>query len=395
MKRQSAIKSVRIKSELFLLVLRHGWIGTAIFGLLSLLFSKPKWILIPIAVFGIFITAMYRVSRKYQDRKSRKIEFSVLCTVLPLIFMPAFFLLGGGLKGGNFLLYMLSSFTSVLLMDGWILISNLILHAISFTAVMVFGYLHPSVIMLFCATDSRIEYVMITAAFLYAGWSIGSALSMIMRNFRESQKMATELLRQITDTTVRDPLSGAYNRGYLVDCLNKHIAAAEDGTGSVFSIIMFDLDHFKDINDKYGHLAGDECIRTLARTIKDSLRSSDIVARYGGEEFVCVLPGAADTPAYRRAEAIRKKLEQTHLSGRVDVPITISGGVAMYRPGMTSAQLISVADEYLYLAKRRGRNQIVWRAGELSPDPNEVLHGTIFTAEHHPGRRSTDRDDEK
>ncbi|MFZ6847346.1 diguanylate cyclase [Undibacterium sp. RuRC25W] len=130
------------------------------------------------------------------------------------------------------------------------------------------------------------------------------------------------------------------------------------------ALIMLDVDHFKQFNDIYGHPAGDECLRTIAKVLKGStLRSSDIVARYGGEEFVVILPSidtqTAGKVAARIVDSI-SKLKMPHLAGEGGV-VTVSAGVAVASPVLGSSQknLINVADNSLYEAKHAGRNRMV------------------------------------
>ena len=153
---------------------------------------------------------------------------------------------------------------------------------------------------------------------------------------------------------------------------------------------MFYIDHFKKINDTYGHLTGDDCIKSLTYIFKRSVRNIDIVCRYGGEEFICVLPTAEDTPAFRRAEQIRASVENTQLSTEIDKKVTISGGVAMYRPGMTPEELIKEADSNLYLAKENGRNQIVWHNGGIPPLCYATYSSDILNPVQNSGRRFSD-----
>ena len=126
-----------------------------------------------------------------------------------------------------------------------------------------------------------------------------------------------------------------------------------------FALLMIDIDHFKKINDTYGHQAGDYVLRELAKLIKEQLRARDIIARYGGEEFVVILPGVTFGQAVNIAERIRKSVEK-HLFRWWDktIPVTISIGVAVMRDGLDEFSIVEKADKALYLAKKSGRNQV-------------------------------------
>lgn len=129
--------------------------------------------------------------------------------------------------------------------------------------------------------------------------------------------------------------------------------------GHIFSVIMLDIDHFKHINDQYGHVAGDRILRATAALIHEQKRESDYLARYGGEEFVVILPGADVIQATLAAEKIRKRLAGTHMNyeGQAIV-VTVSGGIAVIKAGDSPETIIARADAALYRAKENGRNRI-------------------------------------
>ncbi len=126
-----------------------------------------------------------------------------------------------------------------------------------------------------------------------------------------------------------------------------------------FALIMVDIDHFKNINDTYGHLCGDKVLKAVAETLKLNLRARDIIGRYGGEEFGIILPGVNLAQAVSIAERLRKAVEGITIDcNGVPIKVTISLGVATMKDGLDEEKLISLADEALYLAKRSGRNRV-------------------------------------
>jgi len=158
--------------------------------------------------------------------------------------------------------------------------------------------------------------------------------------------------------SMTDQLTGLYNRQYLETVVEREIAASKR-YGLVFSLLLFDIDHFKDINDTRGHLSGDNVLRELGQLLKYGIRTNDVAARYGGDEFVVMLPNTAKDAAMAAAEILRQKVEGyafSHLEGRA---ITISIGVTDgfdSDAGMES--VVKRADEALYAAKREGRNRV-------------------------------------
>ncbi len=126
-----------------------------------------------------------------------------------------------------------------------------------------------------------------------------------------------------------------------------------------FALIMIDIDDFKKINDTYGHQAGDYVLQELARVLKSQLRARDVIARYGGEEFAIILPGVTFSQALRVAERLRRSIEKHLFKFKdVQIPVTISLGLAMMRDGLDETAIVERADKALYLAKRSGKNQV-------------------------------------
>ncbi len=162
---------------------------------------------------------------------------------------------------------------------------------------------------------------------------------------------------RILELTRTDPLTGAANRRWLAQRLEEELARAMRH-GEVCSVILADMDHFKSINDRFGHLTGDEVLRSFVVIAKQVVRPYDLVARYGGEEFVLLLPNCGEAEAVEVAERLRLQLAASRLA---DVPeqITASFGVAMALPGESSDDVLRRADRSLYAAKSGGRNRVV------------------------------------
>jgi len=168
-----------------------------------------------------------------------------------------------------------------------------------------------------------------------------------------------DMLKHVKESAITDALTGMYNRHYLYEIAEKTIAQAKR-LKYPLSLAIFDIDFFKKINDKYGHLAGDGVLKSFASLLMHRVRESDIVVRYGGEEFIAILPETDMKRAFVAIEAIRKMVETMEISIEEDtvISITISIGIAEYNYNETLDQLIKRADEALYLAKKRGRNRV-------------------------------------
>jgi diguanylate cyclase (GGDEF)-like protein/PAS domain S-box-containing protein len=171
----------------------------------------------------------------------------------------------------------------------------------------------------------------------------------ILRDITE-RKRVEKLLRALATT---DALTGLANRGEFTRLLEKEMERARR-YGSPLSLVMYDLDHFKRVNDEFGHDAGDEVLRTVSRVAKESIRSSDVAARWGGEEFMVLTPQSDLAAANRTAEKLREAIARHHFDtlGKV----TVSVGVVQCSPGEDAPALLKRVDEALYRAKARGRN---------------------------------------
>ena len=165
--------------------------------------------------------------------------------------------------------------------------------------------------------------------------------------------------------TFTDPLTGVFNRRYLDRRLNEEVATARR-YGSPLSVLLLDLDNFKQINDEHGHQIGDQVLIAAGGIVASELRASDVLARYGGEEFLVIAPHTALLKAAELAERLRKRVEDHDFrlqneSGKVvKLRLTISIGVASFGDGIDNVdRLVHAADENLYRAKREGRNRVV------------------------------------
>ena len=185
------------------------------------------------------------------------------------------------------------------------------------------------------------------------------------RRILELERSLKKANEEIRILSITDPLTGSYNRGYLNERLPGEIKRAMR-YGSPLSLIMSDIDHFKEVNDTHGHLTGDRALRELVQSIRESIRDDlDWVARYGGEEFVIVLPETDVEGAIRLAERMRRDLSQRAIEARgKDISITISCGVTGF-DAITADERISPeamlnqADDFMYQAKEQGRNRVV------------------------------------
>lgn len=163
---------------------------------------------------------------------------------------------------------------------------------------------------------------------------------------------------EIYKMTIVDGLTQIHNKRYLFEALDRELIRARRYDRQL-SLLIFDIDFFKTINDQYGHLAGDHVLRELARIVQERIRRDEVFARYGGEEFVIVLPETPLAGGVALAENLRGRVETHPFAFQGErIPVTISVGCAMLAEERTAAELIQRADDKLYEAKRGGRNRV-------------------------------------
>ena len=178
---------------------------------------------------------------------------------------------------------------------------------------------------------------------------------------QEQTKELQVVQKQLKKEASTDMLSGLYNRRYFFEASQKSFYTAIRYEQNL-SVLMIDIDLFKNINDTYGHVFGDKIIRNIANTLQKEVRDSDILARYGGEEFIILLPHADEEEAINFAERIRKKIEShevSHDSGDL-LTVTVSIGLSQLHDDLEIEQLILKADKALYNAKNTGRNKVCY-----------------------------------
>lgn len=177
---------------------------------------------------------------------------------------------------------------------------------------------------------------------------------------RQQLEEIQHLQAALQEQAIRDSLTGCFNRRYLDETLERELSRAQR-EGYPLSLLILDLDHFKQINDSYGHQAGDEALKQLASMLAADIRHEDVLCRYGGEEFVILLPRMPLKVAEKRAERWRQMISQLRLAiGDIEMGFTASIGLACYpEHGKTADELTQLADLALYIAKHEGRNRVV------------------------------------
>ena len=378
------------------LVIRARWILLAIlsvYGLVVHIYFQDKsadvesltyvHLIAPFA--GVLFVAAYNAFFQYSYRwfvQIRSLNQGQL--VFDLLVVTAMVHYSGGAVSWFWTMYMVITLEAALIMD-----KKSDTYAIALGSSIAFGGLLtleyyrilPSVRMPFenNVLQQNYSYDMIKWAWItITNFCVAFVAAFMMETVRRREARLRELV-------VRDSLTGLYNRGYFTYRFNSEIQRAKR-YGRTLSLLILDVDDFKKYNDKFGHLAGDDQLRSLADILKSQIRRSDdklsyevdIACRYGGEEFAIILPEAVSAQgavaaerlrnrvetigAVSLAERIRKNIEQTH---KGKVPMTVSIGVSSYpEHGVEIDSLIRAADDAMYLAKRKGKNRVVVAGGD-------------------------------
>ena len=287
-----------------------------------------------------------------------------LCTLISVcglnfVIYPLLYFTMGGIKGGMLLYLILGIILSLLTLSYKQTVIIFPLEIIVDVLLFYLGEKFPEMFVTIPCIEDR--YIMDNAMdFIVAALTALCIVIALYVSYDKQEKRADDLVDELQELSITDPLTRVRNREFLIQTIDTEIKKTKR-TSADLSIIMFDIDNFRLTNEKYGTKVGDEILKSLASVISAQCRDYDTVARYSGDEFMILLPQANVDIAVMRAEEIRKAVEQSELCKNKHIPVTVSGGVAVYNPmTMGSVEdLIFKADYYLNEAKETGRNKIV------------------------------------
>ena len=247
--------------------------------------------------------------------------------------------------------YLVAMLFGVLRLDGsrlmWLALLALAAHGIVLALLVARGASGPAMLT---------EFLLLAVVLPWFA-AMGGYVNRLRRRLSDSNRDLQRAFDRIEQLAIRDELTGAYNRRFMLECLARERSRMER-LGAPFSICLLDIDHFKAINDTLGHAAGDTVLRQLPKLAAASLRSVDLFGRFGGEEFLLILPGTGLAGAQAVAERLRAALEAARLEGLDSRRVTATLGVAEAAPREAVAELLARADRALYEGKARGRNRV-------------------------------------
>lgn len=220
--------------------------------------------------------------------------------------------------------------------------------------VLALFYNHPEKV------DTRIEILQLLVFGTVLFWFsiIGSYISSLRNRLSAANRKLGHAITTIEALAIHDDLTQVFNRRHMFQELQR-VKSLADRSGIPFSIAIFDLDHFKQVNDTFGHQKGDDVLKKLVQDVAGELRDTDIIARYGGEEFIVIMPGTDISGGVECAQRIQKRVCSARFAGFPEsFHVTISTGITSYQPVESIDEMIYRADNALYRAKANGRNRL-------------------------------------
>jgi diguanylate cyclase len=222
---------------------------------------------------------------------------------------------------------------------------------------------HGTVLAVLAARDPQLDrasiFTEMAVLIIVLPWfaAMGGYVNRLRLRLSDSHKQLQHAFDRIEQLAIRDELTGAYNRRFMMECMARERSRAER-LGAPFSICLIDVDHFKSVNDTLGHAAGDAVLRELPSIAAGSLRAIDVFGRFGGEEFLVVLPGTALDGARVVAERVRAAVAVAKFAQLKARQVTVTVGVAQHVRGEVTSDLTGRADRALYAGKAAGRNRV-------------------------------------
>ncbi len=308
-------------------------VNTILFS--GILFTIPQWLFVSAYTYLLFVTPKTRMS-------FQKIHL----VFITMVYIPFIYFQTDGYNGTALLFSVIGMLVLTVTFTGKARVAVILTDiAVNISCVLVNYYIPSAVVPLDSLETKVIDLIL---SLIMAFGAIAVITAFIMKAFQDKND-------ELAEITIRDALTGVYNRRFLFDYLEQ-LLNSKRLSDQRFCALMMDLDHFKVINDTYGHSFGDKVLHTFAVTAQGVLREEDILARYGGEEFVILLHNVTIPAAEAIAERIRQAVSELRFDNGVQ--LTVSIGLAKAHPDDTGEELLKKADQYLYQAKDSGRNRI-------------------------------------
>lgn len=348
-------RKYELRNRLTVIFLLTGFAFSTIGFLLTLIFQQPLW-MNTFNLLCMFVCLILPIIMT-----DRLIQASVVALFfVSVIYFPFIYFTTAGNHGPAPIYFVMILVYLAFYLQGTKLFVSLFFLLIYYTIIMVVGYMHSELVVPYHDETSKIIELCMTVISVSVVMSIIASIT--FTSYNQERDHVIDLMnelkkknRELEQLSIKDQLTGIYNRRRFNEVLKKELELLEQENNSLY-ILMIDIDHFKRINDTYGHLYGDEILKLVANGIGESVRSHDLLARYGGEEFIVLLSRTNESDAYQTAERIRKHIEK--IEYRNERQITVSIGIARGIQSDSVLDVIKRADELLYSAKEKGRNRV-------------------------------------
>lgn len=306
-------------------------------------------------LFGLTALLMFLISCKWN------VTLTASILVAALLIFPLLWVTNGGARGGLVFYYPVALIYAFILLRGWKRVAFMISYFLEigllvFLEKTLIGFVVPFPTEQDQLFDWLTGIVVGSLLIAFLLWAVMSNFDLERRKVQRKSRALKSLVKELQEISIRDGLTGLYNHKYIYKRLEEESSRSQRFRLPL-SVILFDVDFFKTINDTLGHLQGDKVLAGIAAQLKSITRSHDVVGRYGGEEFLIILVNTPLEGAVRVAEKVRNAIQEADfLTGGLKV--TISAGVAEFH-GEELTDLVEQADKCLYRAKKTGRNKVV------------------------------------
>lgn len=348
-------KGIELKDRLSITFLATGFFMSTLALVTSIINEYDFIMLLPSIIVSLTCLVLPLISRNLVK------STWVALFLIGLFYFPFIFTIAGGVRGPAPIYFVLLVAYMAFYFEGkkvFIINSFLILF---YATIIIFGYTHPELI--YSRENDFLRFVDITVAVVSVSIVISIISGTTFKEYKEEHRKTISLMKelehqndQLKELSIMDQLSGVYNRRHLLTVLESEIKHFKKYK-QPFHVMLIDLDNFKQINDTYGHLFGDEVLRKVAQQISKTTRDYDVIARYGGEEFCVIVSHLNPEDSIIIAERIRLHVENLQL--RNNVQMTVSIGVTGYTHKDTVETVVQRADDFMYKAKSSGKNCVI------------------------------------
>ena len=346
-----------LKIKMYYMVLITGIFSAGISLLADLMQGMKGTIIISTACCLVSLIILFYLSVYLRIEKFGR---HVLVYLMNIVLFPLCFL-DSGLNSGMILVYLLGLFSIGILLEGRGRYIAYLISLIAMEISIILSYIYPGI---FKTMDPRSQVVDVVVTLVITSLTMIVMLSMILNAYDNERKKINALNERLRELSVKDELSGLYNRRELFRRLEfiyqTEITSEPKISDEHYFIAMFDIDNFKSLNDTYGHQFGDKVLAGISHSLKDHVTEEhgELAARYGGEEFVCIIRSDTKDNAFERVDEIRKGISELKYEENPDLTVTVSGGICGCEEYKDLNLAIHNVDALLYKAKKSGKNRM-------------------------------------